>query len=297
MKIIWSTILRAAGVLLQADAQYYLRDKPSQLSLPAGRRRGVVRWPFIALTNFLRNEEGQTDHDRDMQSIGDFLTSENLSRTEKDKTEEEIVYQYYEYARQEIDREDEITYRRLSLTLVFQGFLFTALALVSSRARQCFPIQKMPNGPLEIECETVMPFLVLSFFLSFSGFVISVFAFHGIDASRRSLLWAKDQWVRFNRLNGYHYPHVLPQLTKRANRHSYDHVGEAVLQVESANGSPLFLKQLSEQELIDGSYFKKRRGGFLHKDEGWDFSLSIPALLIVMWLIFGLSFLYLMATS
>ena len=238
--------------------------------LKAGGYSKLMR-PFMRLMYALRFEEGKNDRDRTMLPVKEFFEKFEGSKS-ADLTDEDRIIRYYEYARSEINREDDISFKRLNLTLILQGFLFTALAIVLAEAKDCHI-----SSDDTVVCRDFIFYYFVSLTIVISGWMISYFSFRGIDASRRSLLWAKDEWIRFNRLNGNFYPSMLPQLTKRSNRHSFDH-----LATDAKLG-------LTNVELRQGHYFKNGKQRLLYKDEGWDFSLSIPVLLLVFWFVAGIA--------
>lgn len=182
-----------------------------------------------------------------------------------------VAKNYYDMCRDEIIREDEITFKRLNIMLIFQGFLFTALALSSGRAQQCFN-----STEAGVVCQTDGFFVGLALLLCFSGFSVAFFGFHGIDASRRSVMFARNQWVMFNRINGNFYPNVFPQLFKRSNRLTWEKPG----------------KRLDRHELLNLESFTDYSHAKEYRDEGWDFALSMPIFLMLAW---GLMALVVMA--
>ena len=165
----------------------------------------------------------------------------------------EAFFRYYDYVRKEIDREDEITFKRLTITLTFQAFLVGALAFVLSSLSD-----NSHSAPADEQMKIQIEYLShyfrlasLSLLIIFSGtgFFISDRAYKGIDASRKSLAWTKDMWVNFNEKNGKLYPSLVPQPTKF------------------------------------GSLRKEDRK---KADQGTDFALAIPNILKYFWLLNGI---------
>lgn len=134
--------------------------------------------------------------------------ADNKSWEDLDEDVKDDIIRYYDYARKEIEREDKITYERTVTTLSLQGFLVTAISLMIGSTN---PISS--SG---------MDKLLLLLLISFSGIFLSVSSLYGVGSSRKSLYWAKDEWVEFNRRNGYIYPRILPQITRRSNENKDD---------------------------------------------------------------------------
>jgi len=132
----------------------------------------------------------------------------------------DAAVRYYEFARKEIDREDQITFSRLNITLALQAFLIGATAFVFSAIVTAAPPNLSKLSDLfeqsRIRFGLVIAGLCIETILAFAGYRIAKSSLRGILASRKSLAFAKDQWISFNALNGPIYPHLVPQLTKYA---------------------------------------------------------------------------------
>ncbi|WP_174539350.1 hypothetical protein [Fertoeibacter niger] len=215
-----------------------------------------------SIMHALRQQDESHDHDRILTPLSKHIVSKII--LEKDPAKRyDFIKNYYDYARKEIEREDDITYKRLNLTLIFQGFIITSFALM---------VNELMKTPADLDYLNFFARLSFICAISILGASLAFFSFRSVESSRRSLLWAKDQWVIFNRINDMPYPSLFPQLTKRSNWHSYEptHDGER--------------KQLTDAELEGDSYFSKGAQWRSYKDEGWDFALAIPSPLILFWL-------------
>jgi hypothetical protein len=225
------------------------------------------------LVHCLRVTENASDDDRILVPLDEYFS---FISDEKDRSDaiHEAKIRYYEFARDEINREDQISFSRLNIALLSQGFVGSVLAWLAA--------EKLFSG---------FQGLFLLFAISVFGLILAYFSFHGVDSARRSLLFAKDQWVFFNRVNGSIYPSIVPQLSKRSNRHSYDCVKPNTygpdLEAEAASGSETS-RQLDRKELLDGEFYQFSHKRRPYRDEGWDFALSFPVLMIVVWSVLAL---------
>lgn len=131
------------------------------------------------------------------------MNEEQIENDENNSELKDYVKQYYMYARDEIKREDEITFQRSMLTLGFQGFLVTSSAIMIGGSQK---IDSYPAGKIAL--------LVI---IGLAGLLLSWISYYGIRASRNSQYHAKDEWVTFNRANGLVYPKYLPQITKNSD--------------------------------------------------------------------------------
>jgi len=190
-----------------------------------------------------------------------------LNRSLKELDFDRYVDFYYENFRKEVDRENDLTLKRLNSVLSFQAFLLlTVTGLIT--------IIVPEFGGMSCLMRSIS--LLPSTFLSFLATVISLYGFKGIESSRKSLTFAKDQWVAFNRINGMAYPRRLPQPTKRANDHSFD--------LLSSNGHTL-----SKEELMKGDFYKLKKDlEKIQRDSGYDLALAIPGVMFVFWLLTSL---------
>jgi hypothetical protein len=220
------------------------------------------------LVAILRVHEHSSDNDRVLVPLEEYF-SYISDVNDRQKAILEAKKDYYQAARNEIDREDQISFARLNITLLSQGFVGSILAWLAGQA-----LFADWTGSL------------LLFSLSVFGFLLAYFSFHGVDSARRSLLFAKDQWVAFNRINGPIYPSLLPQLSKRSNRHSFDCV-KSYLDDDSVTGviaaAPAITKQLTRDDLLTEGFYRFSSARRPYRDEGWDFALSFPVLMIVFW--------------
>ncbi|MGE0279591.1 MAG: hypothetical protein AB7P20_03110 [Rhizobiaceae bacterium] len=114
-----------------------------------------------------------------------------------DEKDREIAIRYYEYFRQEIEREDEITHQRVTWTMTFQGFIISAITLLLILDWGSKPV--LPIGRLAV------------FVISFIGVCIGLISLLGITASRRSIRDAKEAWKIRNIAWGNLYPKYVPQ--------------------------------------------------------------------------------------
>jgi hypothetical protein len=95
----------------------------------------------------------------------------------------ETALTYYDYFRDEIKREDEITHQRVTWTMTFQGFIISALTLL---------LILNWDGSKNIE-----PIGRLALFaFGFIGVAIGLISFMGILASRRSIKNAVGDWEK-----------------------------------------------------------------------------------------------------
>lgn len=93
----------------------------------------------------------------------------------------ETALTYYDYFRDEIKREDEITHQRVTWTMTFQGFLMSAVTLLLI---------------LDLDGDKQFtPMARLSLFaFGLIGIAVGLVSFMGILASRRSIKDAVDDW-------------------------------------------------------------------------------------------------------
>ena len=174
-------------------------------------------------------------------------------------TENSVLFtrlEYYKFAREEIQREDNITHQRLTSSLTFQGFLVASVAIVVGRA---------PVGPNQTGSMVDLHYTILIVLLGvgFFGAVLAWFSYRGVKASRISLNDAREEWKAKNKLWHIH-PDFAPQLTGRKG------LGE------------------DEQE-TDARLSTSRSGLFTRFDPyeaGSSFSLAVPGLFIFMWVAF-----------
>lgn len=93
----------------------------------------------------------------------------------------EIALTYYDYFREEIRREDEITHQRITWTMTFQGFIITATTLLIvaefTTSKQLIPIARLP-----------------AFAFAFIGLCTGLVSLMGILASRHSIKDAVEEW-------------------------------------------------------------------------------------------------------
>lgn len=96
--------------------------------------------------------------------------------------EDELIYQftnkesrikYYDYLREEIKREDEITHQRLTWSITFQGFLINALAIML--------VFTWENVPIEVFFlrKTAL------YALGLIGIIFGISSFNGVIASKK----------------------------------------------------------------------------------------------------------------
>lgn len=190
-----------------------------------------------------------------------------------EKLNKEDIIRYYDYLRKEIEREDKITYERTVTTLSLQGFLITAIALMTGGSGS------NPSPSLDR--------IIIMVLISISGIALSFFSLKGITAARKSLYWAKREWVIFNRKNGYIYPNLLPQVTRRSNENQDDTIKRL------GNDNGFFLKKIKsifrikDESYINGSnrYYEiiKRYYIILKIDAGSIYFQSIPFVMMIFW--------------
>jgi len=116
---------------------------------------------------------------------------------EKEEERLELARKYYDYFRDEIKREDEITHQRVTWTTTFQGFIISAMTLLLildwDGTRKIVPL-----GRLSL------------FAIGIMGVSIGLVSFMGILASRRSTTDAIAAWGRRNAQWGL-YSRYVPQ--------------------------------------------------------------------------------------
>ena len=116
---------------------------------------------------------------------------------EKEEERLELSRKYYDYFRDEIKREDEITHQRVTWTTTFQGFIISAMTLL---------LMLDWDGTRKI-----VPLGRLSLFaIGMMGVSIGLVSFMGILASRRSTTDAIAAWSRRNAQWGL-YSRCVPQ--------------------------------------------------------------------------------------
>lgn len=128
-----------------------------------------------------------------------------------DSSEErlELAGKYYDYFRDEIRREDEITHQRVTWTTTFQGFIISAMTLLLildwDGTRKIVPL-----GRLSL------------FAIGLMGVSIGLVSFMGILASRRSTTDAIAAWGRRNAQWGL-YSRYVPQAHGQQNAFTGGH--------------------------------------------------------------------------
>lgn len=106
-------------------------------------------------------------------------------------------FKYYEYLREEVDREDEIQNQRVMWCVTFQGFLISGLAVLL-----VFPWDVPPDILL---LRRLAIFGVGTF-----GLLLALAALMGIIASRFSIDSVRAQWEDRNAIWKL-FPHLVPQ--------------------------------------------------------------------------------------
>ena len=118
---------------------------------------------------------------------------------------------YYDNMRKEIEREDTITFQRLTATLTFHGFLITYVALVFG------PVLKVATEKSDaFELLRGVLFCALAAPAAF-GSLLAISSLFGILASTRSLNDANELWLRKNE-DWKLVPEKLPQFTKQKRK-------------------------------------------------------------------------------
>lgn len=227
-----------------------------------------TKWLLAGLIDRLRRSGGAGNGDRQIKPLAA-------------KGKYEKAKYYYESVRREIDRENDLTFKRLNAFLVSQWFLVASLAGVIAAAIGSIDGVTVPLPTLVLVSLFVAMISILGIFLSF-------LSYRGIESACKSLQFAKDQWVAFNRINGgldggKLYPSEFPQPTKRANVHSWD--GST-----SEDGE----RRLEIDELISGKFYDRishNRRFWGSTDEGYEFAIAAPLLMYRFWQLILISFL------
>lgn len=130
-------------------------------------------------------------------SINRYYTVETAS--------EDAQYKYYQFLREEIGREDNLTNQRLTWALSFQGFLISAVTILIS-----FAWPSSGTGAALNASEITVMRRVSVVALPLVGLAFGHIAFVGILASRQSLASVKRHWEERNRIWGL-FPDKVPQ--------------------------------------------------------------------------------------
>lgn len=121
----------------------------------------------------------------------------------KNSCDREIALTYYDYLREEIRREDEITHQRITWTMTFQSFIVTATTLLLiaefNVIRNLMPAARLPV-----------------FAFAFIGLFTGLVSLMGILASRHSVRDAVSEWQVKNDAWGLQHIYV-PQTYGRDN--------------------------------------------------------------------------------
>lgn len=107
---------------------------------------------------------------------------------------------YYEYLREEVVREDELTHQRLTWLIAFQGFMINAVAVLIGFA---WPEGAGVGSIIVIRKVSLAAIPVI-------GLLFGYLAYAGIIASRLSLTEVKFQWEQRNAV-WQMYPDSVPQ--------------------------------------------------------------------------------------
>ena len=110
---------------------------------------------------------------------------------------------YYEYLRDEIRREDEITHQRLTWSITFQGFLVNALAVLIAL-----------SGEMSISAFYMRILALIA--ISVIGLHIAFISLVGVKSSRNSIKIAKKAWEARNSVWRM-YPNKVPQAYGQLN--------------------------------------------------------------------------------
>lgn len=114
-----------------------------------------------------------------------------------DDAQRDDALKYYDYFRDEIKREDEITHQRVTWTTTFQGFIISAMTLLLildwDGTRKIVPLGR-----------------ISLFAIGIMGASVGLVSFMGILASRRSTMDAIAAWDRRNAQWGL-FPKHVPQ--------------------------------------------------------------------------------------
>lgn len=182
--------------------------------------------------------------------------------------EKDDLIRYYDYARKEIEREDKLAYERTVTTLTFQGFLLTAISLMIG----------------SINSFTLLPGykIIIIIMICFAGSLLSYLSAIGIAFSRKSIQEVKDEWIRFNRDNGYVFPDLLPQITYKSDE-EFSETNKAYSGIFKRSWS--FFKNINQEH----SKYIDTFGRSMKSDAGGTYFMSVPYIMLLFW---NISILY-----
>ncbi len=112
---------------------------------------------------------------------------------------DEIRYKYYQFVRDEVKREDEITHQRLTWAINFHAFLINAFAFVL--------VFGWKENPPDIEATRRIAIVGIGLI----GLTFSFASLLGVVASRRSIDDTRERWNAVNRAWDGFYPKYVPQ--------------------------------------------------------------------------------------
>lgn len=161
---------------------------------------------FIVSYNLIIKTKREKDKNRDQYEhdvIDNMEFYRNFSDSEK--------YKYYDYIRDEIKREDQISHQRLTWGITFHAFLINAFSILL-----VFGWSDNPDYIKIFRRVSIISIGMIGLTFSFSTLI-------GIMASRRSLNDTKERWNAVNMAWEKFYPKYVPQAFGQTKSFSWGH--------------------------------------------------------------------------